>query len=138
MRTVILPSTRDSQPKSTFSSGPGAPIFETNGALTRIYRAPVRAIACMKVEGREIWGQVLDVGPGGCAFKTESTLSEGSAVEMRVTIIGPENRSVAEVTGVIRRAGEQDGRKCYGIEFHAADTEERNALQWLYGQALSA
>lgn len=113
-------------------------MFETNGAHTRIYRAPVRAIASVKVDDREIWGQVLDIGPGGCALKTESTIVEGTRVEMRVTIIGLDKRSVAEVKGVVRRVSEIDGRKCYGVEFLADDTDQRNALQWLYGQALNA
>lgn len=138
MRTLILPTTRDANPKTTFSSGPGAPIFETNGAHTRIYRAPVRAIASVKTQGRDIWGQVLDISPGGCSLKTESTLAEGTEVEMRVTIIGMDKRSVAEVNGVVRRVSDVDGRKCYGVEFVAADTTERNSLQWLYGQALNA
>ena len=138
MRTVILPSTRDAEVRTTFSRGPGAPIFETQGVHTRIYRAPVRAIASVKVGDREIWGQVLDIAPGGCAFKTESTIEPGAELQMKVTIIGLDKRSVAEVAGVVRRVGEQDGRKCYGVEFVAKDSEQRNSLQWLYGQALSA
>lgn len=138
MRTHIFSSTRNFARHSTFASGPGAPIFEQNGEHTRIYRAPVRAIASVKVDEREVWGQVIDISPGGCAFKTESTIAEGSKVEMRVTILGFDKRSVAEVNGVVRRVGEQDGRKCYGVEFVASDSEQRTSLQWLYGQALSA
>jgi len=136
MRTIVLPSTRDSEPKLSLSSGPGSPIFEQAGPHTRIYRAPVRAIAAVRLEGREIYGQVLDVAPGGCLLKTESTIAEGTEVELRVTILKNDTRSVAEVRGVIRRMSEVEGRRAYGVEFVAADSSERNNLQWLYSQAL--
>ncbi|QED26476.1 PilZ domain-containing protein [Microvenator marinus] len=136
MRPIILPSTRDSETQTQLRSGPGAPIFEQSGPHTRIFRAPVRAIASVRFENREIYGQVLDLAPGGCLLKTESTIAEGTKIELRVTIIKHDSRSVAEVRGTVRRATESEGRRAYGVEFEAMDSSERNTLQWLYSQAL--
>jgi c-di-GMP-binding flagellar brake protein YcgR len=76
------------------------------------------------------------LAPGGCLLKTESTIAEGTKIELRVTIIKHDSRSVAEVRGTVRRATESEGRRAYGVEFEAMDSSERNTLQWLYSQAL--
>ena len=78
MRTVILPSTRDAETRTTFSSGPGAPIFETQGAHTRIYRAPVRAIASVKVGDRVLFSSYAgtQIKEGG----TEYLILEASEI----------------------------------------------------------
>ncbi len=138
MRPIVLPSTKDNAPKTSFSSGPGAVLFENSGPHTRIYRAPVRAIGCVRFDDKEIYGQVLDVSPGGCLFKTESTLETGTVISMRVTLISPDSRAVAEVNGVIcRTANDSDERPTYGVEFIAESPRERESLQWLYSKAVS-
>ena len=135
MRTLIL--TQPLRPNASLSlgSGPGAPIFQP-GPQTRIYRAPVRAVAVAVVDGVENWGQVLDISLGGCLFKTEDPLEVGAEVELRITIIGAAHRAVAEVHGVVQRASEDGGRSAYGIELKAKNSDERRVLQWLYSQAL--
>lgn len=136
MRPVFLSSQTESEKPNKLSSGPGAVLFETSGPHTRIYRAPVRAIGAAKFNDKEVWGQVIDVGPGGCLFKTESTIEIGTELELRVTIIGSDHRAVAEVNGIIRRLDKVDGRPAYGVEFIAEDATDRRALQWLYAQAM--
>ena len=136
MRPIILSSTRDKDTKLSFNSGPGAPIFENFGEHTRIYRAPVRAIACARFEGKEIYGQIMDLSPGGCLFKTETSIAEGTVMELRVTIVGPDRRAVAEVRGIVRRESNDENRRAYGVEFVAENSTERRSLQWLYAQAL--
>ena len=132
MRPIVLASTRDNQTTTSLS----APIFESRGPHTRIYRAPVRAIGCLRFGDKEIYGQVMDVSPGGCLFKTESTIAVGTPVEMRVTIIAAQSRAVAEVQGVIKRVDDVDGKPSYGVEFTAASATERQSLQWLYAKAI--
>jgi len=135
MRTVILPQI-SRRSEFTLGSGPGAPIFQP-GPQTRIYRAPVRAVAEVRCEGRpEAWGQILDISLGGCLFKGEADLSVGDAVEMRITIVGDGRRAIAEVRGVVRRVTEDGGRPAFGIELVASDSQERQVLQWVYSQAL--
>lgn len=136
MRTIVLASSREEK-KMSIRSGPGAPIFENYGSQTRIYRAPCRAIATVTLEDKEIYGQIMDLSPGGCLLKTETTLEVGTTFDMRVTIVHVDRRSIAEVRGVIRRCGEDGGRKTYGVEFVSEDASERRNLDWLYGQALS-
>lgn len=135
MRTITLASTRDS--KLSIGSGPGAPIFEQNGEHTRIYRAPCRAIASVRFDDKEIYGQVLDISPGGCLLLTETTLEVGQEFEMRVTIVHPSRRAVAEVSGIVQRTGEQNGRKAYGVKFSSEQRSDQKSLDWLYGQAIS-
>lgn len=135
MRTIILPQTQRAQSTLSISSGPGAPIFQS-GTQTRIYRAPVRAVGVVTCGVRESWGQVLDISPGGCLFKTDDQLEVGAEVELRVTIIGDERRAIAEINGIVRRSIEEGTRNAFGIEFVAADSDERRVLQWLYSQAL--
>jgi hypothetical protein len=138
MRPVIIATTLNQEQRTGLSSGPGSPIFEQCGPHTRIFRAPVRAIAAVRFDEREIYGQVMDIAPGGCLLKTESTIPDGTVINLRVTLIGQTTRSVAEVRGVVCRMCDVDGRRAYGIEFVANDSYERNNLQWLYAQALNA
>ncbi len=135
MRTVFLPQAIRSDAAITLGSGPGAPIFQP-GPQTRIYRAPVRAVAVAHCEGVEVWGQVLDISLGGCLLKTDDALRVGSAIQMRITIIAEGRRAVADVQGRVQRATEDGGRTAYGIELIGADSDERRVLQWLYAQAL--
>ena len=119
-------------------SGPGAPMFEL-GAQTRIRRAPVRAIASFTwAEGpRQAYGQVCNLSPGGCLLKTETTIPVGADLTLNVVLVGDGNRHKAELTGVVRRrTTSDDGRIAYGLEFTPADREERQTIEWLYGQAL--
>lgn len=135
MRTVFLEQ-RKRNNRLSLSSGPGAPIFQ-QGPQTRIYRAPVRAVAAARLaDGTEIWGQVLDISLGGCLFKADETLEVGDELELRVTIISEERRAVAEVDAVVRRAAEDGGRSAYGLELVAHSGEGRRVLNWLYSQAL--
>jgi len=136
MRTVFLSQTQKESNASSLSSGPGAPIFQP-GPQTRIYRTPVRAIAAAELgDGREIYGQVVDVSLGGCLFKTAATMELGDPLELRITLLGDDRRSIAEVSGVVRRVTEVEGRRAYGIELVGRTREERRTLEWLYTQAL--
>jgi c-di-GMP-binding flagellar brake protein YcgR len=136
MRSVILPQHSEANEGTlSLSSGPGAPIFQ-HGTQTRIYRAPVRAIASVRFGEKEVFGQVVDISLGGCLLKTETTIEEGTEVELRITILGEMRRAVAEVQGVVRRATTVEGRKAYGVELVANDPEEKRSLEWLYTQAL--
>ncbi len=136
MRSVILPQHSEANESTmSLSSGPGAPIFQ-HGAQTRIYRAPVRAIASVRFADKEVFGQIVDISLGGCLLKTETTIEEGTEVEMRITILGDMRRAVAEVRGLVRRTTTTEGRKAYGVELLANDPEEKRSLEWLYAQAL--
>lgn len=136
MRSVILPQTSDANEGTmSINSGPGAPIFQ-HGAQTRIYRAPVRAIASVRFGDKEVFGQVVDISLGGCLLKTETTIDEGTEIEMRITILGDMRRAVAEVKGIVCRTTTTEGRKAYGVELVADDPEEKRSLEWLYAQAL--
>lgn len=132
---TLLPSR---QP-DTLSSGPGSPMFEQHGPTTRIRRTPVRAIACVTFEGgpREIFGQVLNLSPGGCLLRTETTIPEETVLEMHITIVGGGERAGADVKAVVRRVTSEEGRRAYGIEFVTEDREEARTLQWLYARATS-
>jgi hypothetical protein len=129
----------DKTKKKTMSmgSGPGAVMFEP-GPNTRIRRAPVRAIASVVIDGgpREIFGQVLNVSPGGCLLKTEATMETGTMVEMGITVIGDDFRACVDVQGVLRRREDSGTRRHYGVEFLSVDSKDKQSLQWLYGQAL--
>lgn len=135
MRTIILPQPLRSDAPIQLTSGPGGPLFEP-GPQTRIFRAPVRAIAVATCGEAEAWGQVLDISLGGCLFKTDDPMHVGDLVSMRITIIGDDRRAVAEVQGRVCRETEDGGRPAYGIELTAADSDDRRVLQWLYAQAL--
>ena len=123
--------------KLDLGSGPGAPMFEP-GPQTRIRRAPVRAMATVTWENgpREVFGQVLNVSPGGCLLKTETTIETGTVVDMTIIVLGDDERTKVDVRGVIRRQTEADGRRAYGVEFVTIDTEDRESVQWLYAQAM--
>ncbi len=123
--------------RADLQSGPGAVMFEP-GANARIRRAPVRAIASMTWRGgpREIFGQVLNVSPGGCLVRTETTIPEGTVLDIAVTLVGGQQRSHADVRGLVRHVTTYEGRKAYGVEFIAQDSLERETLQWLYTQAV--
>lgn len=135
MRTVFLPQENRLKTSATLSSGPGAPIFQP-GPQTRIYRAPVRAIGVAVIGDREAWGQVIDVSPGGCLFKTDDPLEIGEEITLRVTLMSETRRAIAEVAATVRRRTGDGDRPAYGLEFRASTSEERQVLQWLYGQAL--
>ena len=131
------PADRDDEP-TDIGSGPGAVMFEP-GPQTRIRRAPVRAIATATWPGgpREIFGQVLNISPGGCLFKTETTIEPGTILDLSITIVGGPSRVSADVSGVVRRRTQDDGRRAYGVEFTAMSRAERETIQWLYGRAMS-
>lgn len=126
------------RPSLSISSGPGAPMFE-GGAHTRIRRAPLQAIASVTVENgpREIFGRVLNISPGGCLLQTETTLEPGTFVELNITVLGQQEPIRVEVGGVIRRQVDTAGRRQYGVEFLAVDSNDKKSLQWLYAQASS-
>lgn len=129
--------TADADSSMEIGSGPGAPMFEP-GPHTRIRRAPVRAIGTMTWPGgpREVFGQVLNVSPGGCLVKTEATIEEGTVIDLSITLVGGAERVTADVSGVVRRRTEEDGRRAYGVEFVALSSEERETIQWLYARAI--
>lgn len=120
--------------KLSFSlhSGPGAPIFEP-GPNTRIRRTPVRSIATMRWTGgpREIFGQVVNVSPGGCLVKTESTIALDTNLDLTITILGNGEPAKFDVCGLVKRITTADGRRAYGIEFVANTPDERETIQWL-------
>ncbi|QDG49707.1 PilZ domain-containing protein [Persicimonas caeni] len=132
-----LADEKTKQKSMSIASGPGAPMFEP-GPTTRIRRAPVRAIASVTVDGgpREIFGQVLNVSPGGCLLKTEATMETGTLVDMSITVIGDGFRARVDCKGVLRRREESGTRKHYGVEFLAVDSQDKQSLQWLYAQAM--
>ena len=123
---------------ASLSSGPGAIMFEP-GPQPRIRRAPVRAIATITWEGgpREVFGQVLNISPGGCLLKTETTIESGTELKLSVMLIGQGKRVSADMRGVVRRLTKEDGRRAYGVEWVAANAPEKESAQWLYGQACS-
>jgi hypothetical protein len=137
LNDLIAELTTSPSPSMSIGSGPGAPMFEP-GPHTRIRRAPVRAIASMTWAGgpREVFAQVVNVSPGGCLIKCESSLPVGAIVEMSITIIGEGQRSVADVRALVRHATTEGGRRAFGLEFVANDSQERETLQWLYSQAV--
>jgi hypothetical protein len=128
---------QDRDQKMTLGSGPGAPMFE-HGAQTRIRRAPVRAIATVTWDGgpREVYGQVLNVSPGGCLLKTETTIEPGTRLEMSIIVISEGERAKADVEAIVRRRTEDDGRQAYGVEFIALESTDKESVQWLYSQAM--
>lgn len=132
---TVLPSRQH----NTLSSGPGSPMFEQSGPTTRIRRAPVRAFASVTFEGgpREIFGQILNVSPGGCLLRTETTIPEETVLDMHITIVGSGERTGADVKAVVRRQTTDEGRRAYGIEFVTEGREEARTLQWLYARAMS-
>lgn len=130
-------SREDRDQKMTLGSGPGAPMFE-HGPQTRIRRAPVRAIATVTWDGgpREVYGQVLNVSPGGCLLKTETTIEPGTRLEMSIIVISEGERAKADVEAVVRRRTEENGRQAYGLEFVALESSDKESVQWLYSQAM--
>lgn len=132
-----LEDDKTKQKSMSIGSGPGAIMFEP-GPQTRIRRAPVRAIASVVIDGgpREIFGQVLNISPGGCLLKTEATIEVGTLVDMTITVIGDGFRALVDCTGVIRREVENTERRQYGVEFLAVDSTDKESLQWLYAQAM--
>lgn len=123
--------------KMTLGSGPGAPMFE-NGPQTRIRRAPVRAIATVTWDGgpREVYGQVLNISPGGCLLKTETTIEPGTHLDMSIIVISEDERAKVDVEAVVRRRTEADGRRAYGLEFVALESTDKESVQWLYSHAM--
>src|SRR5690554_4461588 len=97
-------SSAKARPSMSISSGPGAPMVEA-GPHTRIRRAPLQAIAAVRVADgpREIFGRVLNISPGGCLLQTETTLESGTFVDLNITVLGQEDPIRVEVAGVIRR-----------------------------------
>ena len=136
MRTVVLSQLQRPRSDFSLSSGPGAPIFQP-GPQTRIYRAPVRAVAAARAEGHpEAWGQVLDISLGGCLLEADADFAVGERIELRITIVGADRRAIADVVGVVRRVTESGARKAFGLELTTTNSEERRVLEWLYSQAL--
>lgn len=140
LKSIAISKTNaaDSSGEMAIGSGPGAVMFEQHGQHTRIRRAPVRAIAAITWENgpREVFGQVVNISPGGCLVKTESTIAPGTVLDIAITIIGNGKRSSADVCAVVRRETEHEGRRAYGVEFVAMTRGERETIQWLYGQAM--
>lgn len=139
LTNLFRPHLPSRQPEA-LSSGPGAPMFEQAGPTTRIRRAPVRAFAAVTFEGgpREIFGQLLNLSPGGCLFRTETTIEVDTILEMDITIVGQGERATADhVRAVVRRITTDEGRRAYGIEFLSDSREETQTLQWLYARAMS-
>lgn len=140
MSSPLTPSTvLPARQHDTLSSGPGSPMFEQRGPTTRIRRAPVRAFASVTFQGgpREIFGQILNVSPGGCLLRTETTIPDDTVLDMHITIVGSGERAGADVKAVVRRQTTDEGRRAYGIEFISEDREEALTLQWLYARAMS-
>ncbi len=127
----------DTQETITLRSGPGAPMFDP-GEHARIRRAPVRAIASFTFLGgpREAFGQVLNISPGGCLLKTETTIPAGTLVSLEVLLVGGGRQIQAELEGVVRRRVQNDGRQAYGLEFLSDTHTDRQTAQWLYMQAM--
>lgn len=123
---------------TSLRSGAGAPIFEP-GTHTRIRRNPVRAFASMTWPGgpREIFGQVLNVSLTGCLVKTESTIKEGTRLDISVTILGSAHRASVDVRGIVRRQTMADGRRAYGVEFLSTSSVEKQSVQALYSETAS-
>lgn len=98
----------------------------------------MRAIAQARVvsNDREIYGQVINLALGGCLFATETTLADGERLELSVVVLAPKRRIVADVSARVVRRTEHGGRRAYGLAFIAESTDERQLLQWLYGQAM--
>jgi hypothetical protein len=139
LHDLIFELTTSSTPSMEISSGPGAPMFEP-GPHTRIRRQPVRAFASLTWSGgpREVFGQVVNISPGGCLLKTEASVPVGTTLELSITILGSGQRSVADVRAVARHATTESGRRAFGLEFVAECSKERETLQWLYAQAVQS
>lgn len=116
-------------------SGPGAPIFEP-GPNTRIRRNPTRAFASVTWEGgpREIFGQILNVSLSGCLLRTESTIKNGTQLELTITVLGARQLEPIVVRGLVRRQTSIDGRRAYGVELLASNRDEKETNQLLYAQ----
>lgn len=133
-----LPRRSDSVLFRELRGGPGAPMFEGSHGATRIRRTPVRAVASIAdSEGRkESFSQVLNLSPGGCYIKGDVSLSEGDEVIMHITLLGGQRQRI-DVRAVVLRAEREGARCAYGMGFIAATAREREALEWLYGCAVS-
>jgi hypothetical protein len=136
LHTQHISETHREEPTMELRGGPGAPIFEP-GPHTRIRRAPVRSIATMTWTNgpREIFGQVVNVSPSGCLVKTESTIPDGTQLEMSITILGEGRRTTIDACGIVVRQTSVDGRRAYGVEFRPENRADRESLQWLYAEA---
>ncbi len=139
MFSTLLSTLLPQRQMEALSSGPGSPMFEQRGPTTRIRRAPVRAFASVTFEEgtREIFGQVLNLSPGGCLLRTEATIEKDATLHMDITLVGQGERCTAEVQAVVRRVTTDDGRKAYGIEFLKESKQDRQTLEWLYARAMS-
>jgi hypothetical protein len=117
---------------------PGASTFE-GGGQPRIRRAPVRAIAAFTpgFGGGERFGQVLNLSPGGCLLRTETTLEPGDTLALTVTLVGARQRVKVDLRAVVRRVEAELGRRAYGVEFLSDERAERESAQWLYARAMS-
>lgn len=135
IKDSALDDVRDSSPG--LSSGPGAIMFEP-GPNTRIRRAPVRAIATMTWNGgpREVFAQVLNISPGGCLIKTETTIIPGTVLDLSILIVGKGERANTEIKATVRHETVHEGRRAYGVEFVRVSSEEKEQAQVLYGQAM--
>ena len=115
-------------------------MFEQHGPTTRIRRAPVRAIASFSFEGgpREAFGQVLNLSPGGCLLRTETTIAPDTLLQMEVTLVGGSERVQASLQARVKHSTLEGGRRAYGVEFIAEEREAQHTLQRLYARAMSA
>lgn len=126
-----LDSERGRPDEVEFESGHGAPVYE-QGPQTRMRRSPVRAIATLTWEEGpdKVYGSVENVSPRGCLVTTESTIDEGTEVDIEIRTVGDDTDLEVPALGVVRHATEQDGRRAYGIEFR--EVEDETALKRLY------
>ncbi len=114
-------------------SGTGAPIFES-GPTTRIRRNPVRAIASATWDGGppKVFGQILDVSLTGSLFRTESTIPEGTQLNLEITLIGCGEPTSFDVRALVQRTTTVRDRKAYGIAFITESGDEKQSVQALY------
>ncbi len=129
--------TERSEQMSSGASSPGSATFEA-GRHARIRRAPVRAIAAFTpADGGERFGQVLNLSPGGCLLRTETTLREGDHIDLTVTLVGARQRIKVDLRAIVCRVDTSLDRRAYGLEFILEERAEREAAQWLYVRAMS-
>ena len=130
-----LGSRREDEMK--LGSGPGALMFE-GGQHARIRRAPVRAIASFTPPNShgDRFGQVLNLSPGGCLLRTETSLELGDVIDLSVTLVGARQRITVDLRATVRRIDDESERRGYGVEFKLDERPEREAAQWLYARAM--
>ena len=114
-------------------SGTGAPIFES-GPTTRIRRNPVRAIASATWENGppKVFGQILDVSLTGSLLRTETTIPEGTLLQLEITIVGGDEPTSFDVRALVQRTTTVRDRKAYGIAFVTESADEKQSVQALY------